>query len=464
MNTKSFFFTSWVLIAGLSAVSLQSCNDDNDDNQSDPDVEVDPVKVYLSSSSSVNTLVLLNTRDSVISFGTVKYDGTDLKQGEIRATMAAGNNALVTGYNSANNTQYSALPSACYELNHTTLTIEDGKNVSPEGRLTVKNVGQLDEAKTYLLPVTIQSISAAEHITPDDAKKTAYWVINYSPAPVLPVTISLNQPAISTTIDLTRGNAVTFSWNVDRPAEGGYILSLSASADLAGALTFNASETSVDVPAIEIASLLSASRNVYWSVKPANLLVEANIPDSRIFTIGKIIYPLGFDPPTQAITAPALARSAFTHMNATFYEGYVTAITAYNAAYSYSTPHIFTSPIGAIVNTTNNTHRIFSFEYKSSYTTTEAKLYCCVRYYMEDDPKRNFSDLTMAAATEWTRYEIDLTPAIDGTGNWAFFVAGKGASGIWPATPLEDQWFDLVPRQNFDPYEISIRNIQVELW
>ncbi|MDR1666145.1 MAG: DUF1735 domain-containing protein [Bacteroidales bacterium] len=461
MKTKSFFLTSWVLVAGLSTVSLQSCGDDDDNTKTD--VDAVPVKVYLSSSSAVNTLVLPTTRDSVVSFGTVKYDGSDLKQGEIRATIVAGNNALVTGYNTANNTSYSPLPSSCYELSRTTLTIADGKNVSEEGQLIVKNVGQLDTDATYLLPVTIQSLVAAEHITPDDTKKTAYWIVSYSPPPVLPVSITLGQPA-SGAIDLTRGETITFSWNTDRPIAGGYTLSLSTSSSLSDPLTFQATATSVEVPAIEIAALLNASRNVYWSVKPADLSIEANIADPVSFTIGKIIYPLGFNPPTQAITPPAIASSAFTHLTKVDHGDYVT-LSIENDGTSYDNCHLFTSPIGTAVNITHNNHgRLFSFEYKSPTTSTDAKLYCCVRYYMEDSPKRNFSDLTIPAATEWTRYTIDLTPAIDGVDNWAFFVNGKGATAIWPPTPVEDHWFDFQPKLGFDPYEISIRKIQVELW
>jgi hypothetical protein len=155
---------------------------------SDEESEAEPVKVYFSS-TAVRTVMLFSKNDTAFSFGSIRYDWDKVNQGEITAMLAGGGNEFLEKYNAARNTQHELLPENNYSLNHTSLVIENGKKISEEGMFTVKNIEQLDTSKTYLLPVTIQSLSATANVIPHDLKKTSWWVLSVN-IPEEPVEIA----------------------------------------------------------------------------------------------------------------------------------------------------------------------------------------------------------------------------------------------------------------------------------
>ena len=67
---------------------------------------------------------------------------------------------LVESFNKEYKKNYELLPEKSYKLENTTLTIENGKNTSTDGvRLSVISRDLLKEGKTYLLPISIVSVS-----------------------------------------------------------------------------------------------------------------------------------------------------------------------------------------------------------------------------------------------------------------------------------------------------------------
>lgn len=114
-----------------------------------------------------------------------------------------------------------------------------------------------------------------------------------------------------------------------------------------------------------------------------------------------------------------------------------------------SDPWIFTSNLTRPL--TAGSNRVLTFEYKSNKTVTDAQFFYCVA----GGPQGGVSsppNIAIPQASGWTRFEFDLTTAINS------FGFGVNSSG---GQPPENHFF------RFDPtagagYEITIRNLRVE--
>lgn len=112
-------------------------------------------------------------------------------------------------------------------------------------------------------------------------------------------------------------------------------------------------------------------------------------------------------------------------------------------------PWIFTTTIGKTI--AAGEKRVISFEYKSNKSVNNAQFFFCVA----GGPQGGVStgeDIPINEATEWTRFEYDLSSAIS---TWGFGVNSNG--GQPPANHFLR--FDLTGGPG---YEITIRNFQIE--
>ncbi|MDR1865672.1 MAG: discoidin domain-containing protein [Bacteroidales bacterium] len=178
------------ILFGILAAGFLSCNDDGIPEN----LEFEQFRyIYLSAArEGVKTVTVTPESDITFVFGGIRYGGTtNMQQGEIQAEIAA-DLSLVAAYNTANNTEYLPLPTAHFALDKTTLSIENGKNFSDVANLTVKNGGNLDNTKQYLLPVTVKTINAPENLPLNEEFKTAYWVVLSN---ILPVDAEFNKGA-----------------------------------------------------------------------------------------------------------------------------------------------------------------------------------------------------------------------------------------------------------------------------
>ncbi len=114
-------------------------------------------------------------------------------------------------------------------------------------------------------------------------------------------------------------------------------------------------------------------------------------------------------------------------------------------------PYIQTSKLGSALS--GGANRVFTFEYKSNKNMTKAELFYCVGGGA-DGAKSSKQTITIPQASEWTRFEFDLSTAINSFG---FGVNNSG--GQEP----KDHFFRFDPANEAD-YEISIRKIQVEVY
>ncbi len=97
--------------------------------------------------------------------------------------------------------------------------------------------------------------------------------------------------------------------------------------------------------------------------------------------------------------------------------------------------------------------RVFTFEYKSNKTVSTAEFFYCVAGG-PDGAKSSGQSVTIPQASEWTRFEFSLEKAIT---DFGFGVNNSG--GKEPA----DHFLRFDPATTAD-YEISIRNMQVEVY
>lgn len=88
------------------------------------------------------------------------------------------NPSLVSSYNQIYKKNYELLPESCYELDNTQLTIVRGKHASSDGlRLRITSRKDLQEGKTYVLPISISNVSD-KSLSVIEGSKTLYIVIN----------------------------------------------------------------------------------------------------------------------------------------------------------------------------------------------------------------------------------------------------------------------------------------------
>ncbi len=114
-----------------------------------------------------------------------------------------------------------------------------------------------------------------------------------------------------------------------------------------------------------------------------------------------------------------------------------------------SDPWVHTGTLGKALS--NGEKRVISFEYKSNKEVNNAEFFFCVA----GGPQGGVStgeNITIPEASEWTRFEYDLSSAID---KWGFGVNSNGGA----APENHFLRFDLTSGAG---YELTVRNFQVE--
>lgn len=87
------------------------------------------------------------------------------------------NPELVASFNKEYKKNYELLPQGCYQLENTTLTIEQGSSTSTGGvRLSIISREELKEGKTYVLPVSIGGLSD-KNLSVVEGSRTLYVVV-----------------------------------------------------------------------------------------------------------------------------------------------------------------------------------------------------------------------------------------------------------------------------------------------
>jgi hypothetical protein len=112
--------------------------------------------------------------------------------------------SLIAAFNTANHTNYSALPTANFSY-ETTATIAKGQSSTPQLKLIIKNGDKLNAFSSFLLPIRIDQASGGSI---NDVQKVTYFVVTRSPS-----------LANLTPFDRSKWKIAGFS--TQEPAEGG---------------------------------------------------------------------------------------------------------------------------------------------------------------------------------------------------------------------------------------------------
>ncbi|MDR2384661.1 MAG: RagB/SusD family nutrient uptake outer membrane protein [Tannerella sp.] len=163
--------------------------------------------------------------------------------------------------------------------------------------------------------------------------------------------------------------------------------------------------------------------SIYYNGAPRSLAGSGTVP--------KDIFPLTFNFTTQPY------HDNMNMMNVTQEYDYVKIVT------TGGDPYIYTNNLGTIL--TNGSTRLLVFEYISNRNVTDCLIYWCNPGPMES---RTTRDVRIPQAADWTRFELDISEVYNtygfgkSTGDHFRFDMTSGAAG----------------------YELSIRNIQVEVF
>ena len=174
------------LLVAIALVSF-SCSDDSE-----------PLMVSVSFPDAANNPIVktIELEDTTFKFG---ISSDQAAEGIVEATIEV-DLALVSSFNTANQTSYLSMVDDAYGLSANKLTISDGASKSDSLSLTIKPAGKLEREKSYLLPVIMKTINGNGII--NDLYKVNYFVI------------TVNKAKEVVLKDLTRSN-----WNIECSSE-----------------------------------------------------------------------------------------------------------------------------------------------------------------------------------------------------------------------------------------------------
>ena len=119
-------------------------------------------------------------------------------------------------------------------------------------------------------------------------------------------------------------------------------------------------------------------------------------------------------------------------------------------------PYINTAALGRPLQLSAGAHRVIAFEYKSNRTVTDAQFFYCVSGGAVGG-RETPQNIVIPQASEWTRFEYDLNAGIT---DFGFGVDNR--HGREPETHFLR--FDLIQEGAGSNFEISLKNIQVEIF
>jgi len=156
-------FNIIMLMALLVGGLFTACNSEGD--------KFDYNKRALFISGTENNPVVKFTVEDTPSSYTVTVQSTKVLDEDVTLTLAI-DPSLVDTYNAENSTNYYAIPTSAVTLSNPTVTISAGSALSDAAVASLVSTEEFVEGRTYLIPITIQSMNGNEDIIP--TAKTIY--------------------------------------------------------------------------------------------------------------------------------------------------------------------------------------------------------------------------------------------------------------------------------------------------
>lgn len=177
MKLKNMFLFCGAVLFG--ALTLTSCSDEETYDFDG----VTGIRIYMDKTMSIPTTNILKTPVGVVgSFDVdVNLKSTSLVSSNVTAQISY-DDSYVDSYNTANNTEYQKLPAGSVSLDKTSLTITPEEMTSDACKVTfnIDNVSQLENGKSYLVPVALTEVNGQDvRLARDEKFRVKYFVLNY---------------------------------------------------------------------------------------------------------------------------------------------------------------------------------------------------------------------------------------------------------------------------------------------
>ncbi|KAA6349323.1 hypothetical protein EZS27_003234 [termite gut metagenome] len=179
-------YNIYLIIGTFVVMALFSCNRVSESESNFNNV------VYIENAKNNNTEKLMLKANSTELEKVIKASMALPSQDDIHVTFIA-DLSLVESYNKANYIEARPLPAENYSLSATEATIPAGTVLSPEIKITFKNLDNLSRNVNYVLPITLEGANGVSIL---NGAKTIYYV--------------LRKGAAITTVASTEGNYFEF--------------------------------------------------------------------------------------------------------------------------------------------------------------------------------------------------------------------------------------------------------------
>ena len=146
LNTIKFSVAT-LLIAGCAAFAGCAEGDDFDYNK----------KSILITGTESNPLVKFVVEDTPSTYS-ITAQSTHKTEADVNIQLAI-DNSLVEQYNAKNQASFFAVPDGSVELENSDVTITKGKAISSVAHVKVVSTENFEDGRTYVIPVTIKSVS-----------------------------------------------------------------------------------------------------------------------------------------------------------------------------------------------------------------------------------------------------------------------------------------------------------------
>lgn len=149
---------------------------------------------------------------------TVTAQATKKVESDVKVTFAI-DTALVSQYNAKHQSSFYAVPAGSVEIDNAEVTISSGQALSTGAQVKVVSTENFEDGRTYVIPVTIKSISNTTGEEIIDASRTVFLKISR----VLQFTSLVNSPSFSSNYIFPDDKAVTltnFTYEIKVRADG----------------------------------------------------------------------------------------------------------------------------------------------------------------------------------------------------------------------------------------------------
>jgi len=155
-------------LLALMGLAMASCTDGDDFNYNKKGIfvtgtETDPMTKFVVEGTPATFTVTAQTTKKV--------------ENDVKVTFAI-DTTLVSAYNEKNQSSFYPIPAGCAEIENPEVTISAGTALSSGAQVKVTSTSSFQEGRTYLIPVTIKSVSNTSGEEIIESSRTVYLKVS----------------------------------------------------------------------------------------------------------------------------------------------------------------------------------------------------------------------------------------------------------------------------------------------